>query len=115
MSAKADGPLGLASNEGLGAASEAVLTMTAAQLQYRIEVAREAARAGAWRELLERFSPRQRQHIANLMAHDWTVSAIEIQSCVAGDSTAPDERIEATTTTEELWPDGIFKPKRKSA
>jgi hypothetical protein len=94
--------------------AEAVLTMTATQLQLRLESARAAAREGAWRELLERFDPRQRRHLANLMAHDWTISAVEIQTCLTAGS-KPDERIEATTTTEELWPDGIFKPKRKSA
>ncbi len=114
MSDEPTKPTIVGSSDQLCAGVESVLTMTPGQLQYRLEHARSAAREAAWRDLLERFSPTQRRHLANLMAHDWTISAIEIQTCITRGST-PSDRIEATTTTEELWPDGILKPKRKSA
>lgn len=89
-------------------------TFTDEQLESRLEMARAAGRARAWAELMERFAPRQRQHLANLMAHDWTISAIEIQTSLK-EGSEPSERIEAAISTRDLWPHGIFKPKRKSA
>jgi len=34
----------------------------------------------AWVELLVRFSDKDRQHIATLLAHDWSLSSVEMQS-----------------------------------
>jgi hypothetical protein len=34
----------------------------------------------AWLDLLKKFTPKQRQHLAMLLAHDWQVSEITIMS-----------------------------------
>lgn len=52
----------------------------ASHVQLRLKIAREAATYKAWCDLLEAFTETQRQHIANLMAHEWKIVAIDIQS-----------------------------------
>lgn len=47
---------------------------------HRLEWHDGAIRAKAWADMLARFSRAQRLHLANLMAHEWTICAVEIQS-----------------------------------
>jgi hypothetical protein len=54
-------------------------TYTEAELQQRLQFARDVGAERAWRDVLRRFTPAQRRHIANLLAHDWTLTAIEMQ------------------------------------
>lgn len=54
-------------------------TYTEAELQQRLETARTFARQQAWRDMLRRFSPEQRQRLANDMAHSFTITAIEVE------------------------------------
>jgi hypothetical protein len=46
--------------------------------ENRLEAARGAARHKAWCELLELFPQDQRQHVANLMAHDWKIDRVHM-------------------------------------
>jgi len=63
---------------------EADRTYTEAELQQRLkntrDLAREVGAERAWRDVFRRFTPAQRRHIANLLAHDWTITAIEMQT-----------------------------------
>jgi len=34
----------------------------------------------AWLDMLSKFTPMQRQHLANLMAHDWVITELTITS-----------------------------------
>lgn len=55
------------------------------------DVARAVGRESAWQDLMRRFTQQQRRHLANLLAHKWTIEAIEIR----GHHTESVERIEA--------------------
>jgi hypothetical protein len=54
-------------------------TYTEAELQQRLALARSLARQNAWRDMLRRFTPGQRQRLANHMAHSFTITAIEVE------------------------------------
>jgi hypothetical protein len=53
-------------------------------LRDRLLLARSAATYKAWSDMLSRFSSKQRQDIANLLAHDWTICEIKIESKYGG-------------------------------
>lgn len=48
--------------------------------RMRLQHAREAASHNAWVELTELFSPAQRQHLANLLAHRWRIGGVVLQA-----------------------------------
>lgn len=48
--------------------------------KYNLPSARQAGAAKAWNELLIRFSPKVRRHLANLLAHNWSICEIAIDS-----------------------------------
>jgi hypothetical protein len=52
---------------------------TEKQMQERLGLARAAAREKAWRDLMRRFTYAQRKHFAHLLAHDYTITAIEFE------------------------------------
>mgnify|MGYP000122546604 FL=1 len=52
---------------------------TERQMQDRLAHARDAARATAWRDIFALFRDRDRQHVANLMAHGYQVVAVELR------------------------------------
>jgi hypothetical protein len=52
---------------------------TEEQYQDRLKIARDLARAMAWRDIFEVFSDHHRRHFANLMAHGYKVVGIELQ------------------------------------
>lgn len=47
----------------------------------------QAARVAAWEDMLQRFSIEQRQKLANLIAHDWTIVELGIVSRHGGEPT----------------------------
>ncbi len=61
----------------------------------KISLARGAAKFAAWQDFAARFDYSQRKHMSNLMAHEWTICAIEIQSKYGTNNGATPERIEA--------------------
>jgi hypothetical protein len=75
---------------------------TEEQLQHRLKLAREAERYRVWGDVFRRFTSAQRRHIANLMAHDWTLSVVEIQSRYAGDPSRIDSGREFAAVLKEL-------------
>lgn len=53
--------------------------------QDRIDLARAGATHKAWRDMTKRFSYAQRQHLANLLAHEWTITSISVTSAYGGE------------------------------
>lgn len=51
---------------------------TQADLDRRLEEARNAATFKAWKHMLELFDVKQRRHLANMMAHSAKIGAIEL-------------------------------------
>lgn len=49
-----------------------------------LQQARDAASYAAWLDIFARFTPEQRKTLANLFAHDWTISEIEMESATHG-------------------------------
>jgi hypothetical protein len=78
------------------------------------DLVRGAASHKAWLDLLERFSPKQRRDLAMLMAHKWTISAIEIQTSL-NSSGKSDKRYDAETSVVQLFPNGPIKPRATGA
>lgn len=62
----------------------------------RDEFLRAAGRQQAWLDLMCRFDAKQRRHVANLLAHSWTLQAIEIRGHYGEEV----ERIEADLSHE---------------
>lgn len=48
--------------------------------KYNLPSAHQAGAAKAWNALLIRFSPKIRGHLANLLAHNWSICEIAIDS-----------------------------------
>jgi hypothetical protein len=67
----------------------------------RISLARGAAKHAAWQDFACRFTYSQRQHIANLLGHEWTINAIEIQSKYGTANGAVPTRIDGTVSNEK--------------
>lgn len=70
----------------------------------RLEIARAAAREGAWRDLLAAFTDKQRQHIAMLLAHHWHIGSVVLRNTTEGrdySNTVTGERSAETTRDSE--------------
>lgn len=50
-------------------------------LADKLSFARSSGSWSAWAELLRRFDYKQRQHLANLLAHDWTINELKLEPC----------------------------------
>lgn len=48
-------------------------------IEQKISFARSSGAWSAWAELLRRFDYKQRQHLANLLAHEWTIKELTIE------------------------------------
>lgn len=55
-------------------------------IEQKISFARSSGAWSAWAELLRRFDYKQRQHLANLLAHEWTIKEITLEPHYGGSS-----------------------------
>lgn len=53
--------------------------LTDKALADKLSFARSMGASSAWAELLRRFDYKQRQHLANLLAHHWTIKQIVLE------------------------------------
>lgn len=67
----------------------------------KVSLARGAAKFSAWQDFACRFTYSQRKHISNLLAHEWTICAIEIQSKYGTRNGAVPDRIEGSVSIEK--------------
>lgn len=56
-------------------------------LADKLTLARASGSWAAWAELLRRFDYKQRQHLANLLAHDWSIKELVLESRYGSDDT----------------------------
>lgn len=66
-----------------------------------VQLARDAATYAAWLDLFCRFTPAQRKDFANLLAHDWTISAVEFESEYGGTPNRKVAEIDIATGLKE--------------
>lgn len=55
--------------------------LTEKAIADKVSFARSSGAWSAWAELLRRFDYKQRQHLANLLAHQWTIKELTLESC----------------------------------
>ena len=84
-------------------------TFTPQKLADRDSLIRGSGSRAAWMDLMCRFDPEQRQRIANWLAHDWTISAVELQSVMTTtDGFA--QRVVATKRVQDIFVNGPSNP-----
>ena len=72
-------------------------------IEQKISFARSSGAWSAWAELLRRFDYKQRQHLANLLAHEWTIKELTLEPHYGGSS---------DTLTANIAKDKIVFPSR---
>ena len=84
-------------------------TFTEKQLADRDSLMRGSGSRAAWMDVMCRFSRTQREYLANMLAHSWTISAIEIQSVLSRPSEVG-ERVVADKSCKDVFPNGPNRP-----